>query len=69
MINTNFPLKVICPHCKAAIGAKCRIEKYSLGSTGEQVRWFHFARTDNAILNGFDQHVSPGIDYAAKETS
>ena len=53
--ESNFPLKVICPECRAAIGAKCTESKFSLGGTKTPVDWFHFARTDNATLNGLNQ--------------
>lgn len=55
MIDSNFPLKVICPECRVAIGARCTESKFSLGSAKQSVDWFHFARIDNATLNGLNQ--------------
>ncbi len=47
-MDSNFPLKVICPVCFAAVGAKCTEKAFSLGSSTRFVDWFHFERIDKA---------------------
>lgn len=56
--SSDFPLKVPCPKCNAAVGAKCSETKFSLGSSTRPVDWFHFSRIDRATLNGFNQATS-----------
>lgn len=47
-MDSNFPLKVACPACFAAIGAKCTEPHWSRGSSRRFVDWFHFERTGKA---------------------
>jgi hypothetical protein len=46
MIDSNFPLMVVCPECYAAIGAKCteRSEHIAWFYGEKFVDWFHFQR-------------------------
>ena len=62
MIDTNFPLKVVCPDCNAAITVRCkeRIKPRNPDGTNpfapyeRFVDWFHFSRIEKAKLLGFD---------------
>ena len=49
-IVTDFPLKVVCPDCHAAITAKCTQRKLD---GFEFVNWFHFSRIQKARDLGF----------------
>ena len=51
LMNTNFPLLVVCPKCKAAVSAKC-LEQKRDGSSW--VPYFHFERIDLAKRKGFN---------------
>jgi hypothetical protein len=57
--DTNFPLKVVCPECRAAIYAKCQEKHFSLGGSTRNVDWFHFARIEKAKAEGFDITSTP----------
>jgi hypothetical protein len=66
VFDSNYPLKVPCPDCNAAIGAKCTEAKFALGSTRTNVDWFHFSRIDRAILNGMNQFNRVEFDAKIK---
>lgn len=51
LMNTNFPLQVVCPKCHAAVSAKC-LEKKLDGHSW--VSYFHFERIEKAKAEGFD---------------
>lgn len=59
-MDTNFPIKVVCPECQAAVSAKCtEMQKpldpsgYKAAYSGERfVDWFHFARIEKANEEG-----------------
>jgi hypothetical protein len=61
-MNTNFPLKVVCPTCRAAIGAKCLhsevpLDPFGFSAHNHNVRWvdwFHFERIEKAKAEGFN---------------
>jgi hypothetical protein len=55
LMNTNFPLKVVCPKCRAAVSAKCTEKKLD-GSSW--VNYFHFERIEKAKAEGFDAEKS-----------
>jgi hypothetical protein len=60
-MDTNFPLKVVCPECCAAITAKCHVSTKPRDPHGyaplvddwRTVDWFHFARIEKAEEMGF----------------
>jgi hypothetical protein len=61
-MNTNFPLKVVCPKCQAAVSAKCTDRDQPLDPQGfaalkgghSWVDWFHFERIEKAKEAGFN---------------
>jgi len=53
MIESDFPKKVVCPDCRAAIGAKCTEPFFSIGSSTRFVDWFHFSRIEKATGEGY----------------
>jgi hypothetical protein len=55
MSESNFPLKVVCPECCAAITAKCtHCPPHVVKWIGEKfVDWFHFARIEKAKEEGY----------------
>jgi len=61
-MNTNFPMKVVCPKCHAAVSARCTQHDQpldpkgftALKSTHSWIDWFHFERIEKAKSEGFD---------------
>jgi len=61
MSESDFPLKVVCPECNAAVTAKCHEFTKPLTPDGYRpfitgfrfVDWFHFARIEKAKEEGY----------------